>query len=581
MKYLKYILFYLLFFISSLIYAQITCPTLNAPIDGQTNVPVDTEISWNAVAGVPGYLISIGTSPGGTDIVNSVNVGSATSYKPTLGLPENTPIYVTLTIFFFNAPDITCSSEFFVTTDVTEPPSCTFINSPADGVNNVNVASSIFWNYAPTATGYLLNIGTNQGGSDVLNNVDVGNVLSYNPPVNLAFNTTFYVTITPYNENGSAQGTCEESSFTTGSMATIPGCTSMISPADRETNVPLTPRLEWTSIPEATGYRVTIGMTPTSAEILDNVVFTNNSTLVIDFEPNRTFFITIIPFNDAGEAVGCSQETFSTLLGCGPFLDSSTGELIDLAPEINFTDRVSICQNQLPYSVSSNDIAEGFRWYKIDSNGNETLIGTNRTVEINDEGIYLYEAYNTISQSANTVECANSVEFEVVSSEIATIRSLDVRTQNGTIEITTQVEGLGDYEYALAIDGPYQNSNVFDNLPLDSYTVYVRDKNGCGIAEDSVVQDFSVEGFPVFFTPNGDGINDFWQFIPPNETSEISVGTIQVFDRYGKLIKQFEPTSNGWDGLFNGRPMPATDYWFTTLSLITQKEVKGHFSLKR
>jgi hypothetical protein len=39
-----------------------------------------------------------------------------------------------------------------------------------------------------------------------------------------------------------------------------------------------------------------------------------------------------------------------------------------------------------------------------------------------------------------------------------------------------------------------------------AYTVYVRDKNGCGIVTDKVY----LLMYPKFFTPNGDGYNDTW-----------------------------------------------------------------------
>jgi gliding motility-associated-like protein len=62
---------------------------------------------------------------------------------------------------------------------------------------------------------------------------------------------------------------------------------------------------------------------------------------------------------------------------------------------------------------------------------------------------------------------------------------------------------------------------------------------------------------------------------------------IYIFDRYGKLMKQIAPNGLGWDGTYNGQPMPSTDYWFTveynepnSTNVIT-KEFKAHFSLKR
>jgi gliding motility-associated-like protein len=37
---------------------------------------------------------------------------------------------------------------------------------------------------------------------------------------------------------------------------------------------------------------------------------------------------------------------------------------------------------------------------------------------------------------------------------------------------------------------------------------------------------------------------------------------LYVFDRYGKLLKQLYPNGPGWDGTYNGQPMPADDYGF-------------------
>ncbi|RZJ63388.1 MAG: T9SS type B sorting domain-containing protein, partial [Flavobacterium sp.] len=61
-----------------------------------------------------------------------------------------------------------------------------------------------------------------------------------------------------------------------------------------------------------------------------------------------------------------------------------------------------------------------------------------------------------------------------------------------------------------------------------------------------------------------------------------------IFDRYGKLIKQIAPNKegqDGWDGTYNGHPMPSTDYWFTIEypdpNTGGMKEFKAHFSLKR
>jgi gliding motility-associated-like protein len=61
---------------------------------------------------------------------------------------------------------------------------------------------------------------------------------------------------------------------------------------------------------------------------------------------------------------------------------------------------------------------------------------------------------------------------------------------------------------------------------------------------------------PKFFTPNGDGFNDNWKI----KFSDNEIGLIQLFDRYGKLIKELKHNIRG--ERFNGHELPATDYWF-------------------
>ncbi|MBT4472229.1 MAG: T9SS type B sorting domain-containing protein, partial [Bacteroidetes bacterium] len=51
----------------------------------------------------------------------------------------------------------------------------------------------------------------------------------------------------------------------------------------------------------------------------------------------------------------------------------------------------------------------------------------------------------------------------------------------------------------------------------------------------------------------------------------------------GKLLKQISPLTPGWDGTYNGNALPSSDYWFRVeyTEQGIQKEIKGHFTLKR
>lgn len=573
------ILFVALFFTSLKSIAQ-ECPSLLNPTDGAISVPVNSPIIWESVTGVPGYIISLGTTAGGNDIVNERNVGTSTSFSPPTGLPENTEIFVTITLFFFNQPNIVCDTQSFTTAALTEVPDCVTSTLPSNNANNINTSTNISWSAASGASGYILSIGTTLNGSEILNNLDIGNNLSYNPPTDLPSEANIFVNIIPYNSIGMATG-CNTIIFRTAEAAILPQCTSMITPFDGETNVPLSPTLQWNAVVNATGYRVSIGSTPFDTNILDNAILFNTSTVVVDFEPNRTFFITIVPFNEAGEALGCTQETFSTLLGCGPYFDPLSGELTIVNPELTLPDLIYICDGNISNRIMATDKADGYRWYKLDDTGNETLLSNMAEVILEEEGEYLYEAYINIEDSGQIVECTSSKTFTVNISQAPIIEDVEVQIKANSLDYSIITSTNGNYEFALDNEnGPYQDSNRFSNISLENHTVYVRDKDGCGIAQWLVEQDLTVNGFPKFFTPNGDGVNDFWRFIPPIETGESNISVIFIYDRFGSLLAQLSPDTKGWNGIFNGRPLPESDYWFKAVT-ISNKEVKGHFSLKR
>ncbi|MFD0797255.1 T9SS type B sorting domain-containing protein [Maribacter chungangensis] len=482
------LLFILFLIVGNCLYAHAQdCTEISYPLTGANEIPVDATITWPALQGINGYLLSIGTTPGGTEIENGLSLGLVNSYKPPLGFPENTRVYVSLSVIQFTTIPQLCSQISFVTTNVTTPPPCTVLTAPDNEASYVTVVTDIIWEYAPTATGYLLSIGTTSGGTDILNDFNVGNVLSYDPPEDLPQGTQIFIKVTPVNENGSL-GNCTEESFFTG-----PG-----------------------------------------------------------------FDI------------------------CEPIIDEETGETILTKPNITFPSLVGICSDELPYIITSNDVGDGYRWYKTNVGEPETLISEERSAAIVEPGKYILEVYNIINYLGIDWECASTQLVTLVASEAATIDTIEKELLlTGERQITIYASGDGDYEYALDNEnGPYQDSPVFENIQAGEHVAYVRDKNGCGTTQRTVDRDISSEDFPNFFTPNGDGYNDFWNFVPPPENFGITLERIYIFDRYGTLIKQMDADSQGWDGTFNGRQIPSSDYWFRA-TFDNQQKVSGHFTLKR
>ena len=240
-------------------------------------------------------------------------------------------------------------------------------------------------------------------------------------------------------------------------------------------------------------------------------------------------------------------------------------------PEVDTDYSTSYCETNFPDSiVLTGEVINAqtnytYQWFY---NGNP-LNETGTTVTINMAGVYTFEVTNTNQCTAIQTITVNPINAPVIS-------DIDFTelTENNTVTVT--LINSGNFEYAL--DNPellFQNSNLFTNVSPGVHIVYVREKNGCGFAQQTIY----ILGFPQFFTPNADGFNDFWKPLGISKDSNIDLD-IKIFDRYGKLLKQIEPFGLGWDGTFNTNAMPTNDYWY----LITRKDgttYTGHFTLKR
>lgn len=228
-------------------------------------------------------------------------------------------------------------------------------------------------------------------------------------------------------------------------------------------------------------------------------------------------------------------------------------------PEIIMTTNYVLCENG---SVEIN-APSGFDHYLWSTGDTSPTLVTNEpgTIEL------------SVGYDYDDIICFNSIIINVILSEVPEIQKLHASDWSYDLNsVWADVTGNGNYSYSL--DGIYfQSSSLFTNLTPGEYTLFVRDENGCGIAQ----QEFYLMMYKPFFTPNGDGYNDVWQLYASDKEPDV---LIQIFDRYGKLLKTFHGGDSGWDGQFNGKPLPATDYWFVVYRS-NGKIHKGHFALKR
>lgn len=123
-----------------------------------------------------------------------------------------------------------------------------------------------------------------------------------------------------------------------------------------------------------------------------------------------------------------------------------------------------------------------------------------------------------------------------------------------------------------------------DHLPQDSTVVELQ---AVFFTTDTIVAFLKPQDYVYFvpnaFTPNGDGINDF--FLPLGNVIRPERYDLAIFDRWGQQIFQTLDPSIGWDGTSGGVPVPDGVYVYRAFVVDDIKgeryELFGHVTLFR
>jgi gliding motility-associated-like protein len=275
--------------------------------------------------------------------------------------------------------------------------------------------------------------------------------------------------------------------------------------------------------------------------------------------------------------------------------DASFDVIINPLPDFTVTTPQILCLNNLPLNIAVENAMNvySYVWKNIDGDTISTADNVNVTVG---------GTYTVAATSTNGTLCTREETITISESSIATLEmnfvtivdeSNNIGSQNNlsiSIDTINNNLGPGDYQFAILNTDDnmrtpfagYQEEPIFQNLEGGIYEIIVNDKNGCSPDTKLLV---SVIQFPKFFTPNSDGENDYWLVKGANKTFYPN-SSINIFNRYGKLVAQLQIDEQGWDGTYNGKTLSSDDYWFSVTLIPADKtkptiNKKGNFSLIR
>ncbi len=250
-----------------------------------------------------------------------------------------------------------------------------------------------------------------------------------------------------------------------------------------------------------------------------------------------------------------------------------------------FTPQVGSCQNILPYQInitvgnnlspdfpSTISLCSGERAPILSNISPNGISGTWSPAVINN----LVSGSYTFTPNLGSCTIPQTINVRILESQLESFSYSISGAFTDNQSVTISAIPSGNYNYQLD-NGVLQVSNIFENVSPGIHTISVIESNTCGYF---LSEEILIINYPNYFTPNNDGINDFWYI---SEMNIFENWKISIFDRFGKLITQLNPSNIAWNGTFNSNELPSTDYWF----LIEYQEngisrtFRSHFSLIR
>lgn len=238
-------------------------------------------------------------------------------------------------------------------------------------------------------------------------------------------------------------------------------------------------------------------------------------------------------------------------------------------PSIEMEEDIFVCSgNGISFDpkVSGDDI-DTYHW--INPNG-DTIAHTQKLTIRMDP---VSGTYTFVAVSKYCGEAVATQKVDVVAAPELLIDSLSLNSRK-----LVPVGRAGQYEFKLD-NKDWSTQDVYENLTYDyPHTALVRDELGCEGMTVFVVIAPPI-AIPEYFTPSEDGLNDTWDLSTIMDAYPNT--RVTIYDRTGKVLAVLEGDTSDWDGTYNGKPLPSTDYWYLINVPEIRKQFTGHFTLIR
>ncbi len=264
-------------------------------------------------------------------------------------------------------------------------------------------------------------------------------------------------------------------------------------------------------------------------------------------------------------------------------IDSTTKQLIDVFPQPKaaFTSKDSLCLGDLVnFTDQSDGIVSGITQWNWNF-GN----GVTSSVQ-NPNYLYTIPGTFNVQLSVNSSEgCVSDTVYKVIRvwpyPALAPVPDI-VMLEDGIKQITGFPANAG-YQYLWTpptyLDNPtLPNPTIIKPKDDILYSISIAGRGGCLIQSQLFVKVLKMPKPPNTFTPNGDGINDFWEI---NHLYDYPGCIVEVYNTAGTIVHRSIGYSTPWDGTWKGQQLPAGTYYYVIDPKNGRARIAGYVTILR
>lgn len=264
----------------------------------------------------------------------------------------------------------------------------------------------------------------------------------------------------------------------------------------------------------------------------------STSDLKVTFDP--------LPIVDAGKSVNvCSQDASVPLTGS---VQNASGGTWTTSGSGHFSPDANTLTAQ--YIPSSSDVSSGM------------------------------VSLTLASTPGNCASVSKTIYVRFIPPPTITVRPEQYVVQGKKLQLITTVSSDSvtySWTPTTGLDNPTAKNPIVTGGSSDiTYTLTVTDPRGCTAQASVLVKELNSIVIYNTFTPNGDGINDYWDIPALVDYPNVIV---DVYDRDGRNVFHSVGYPKPWDGLYGGKVLPAATYYYVIKTGIDNEIFSGWVAL--